>query len=131
MKLVATLLCALIAMTAIGRKKVDSLTTKLNAIFSNYNNTTGPGVAVGITHNGKVIFKKGYGLANMEYDIPITPASIFDIASVSKQFAGLAISMLVQQGKISLSDDVHKYVPEVPDFGKTITINHLVHHTSG
>jgi CubicO group peptidase (beta-lactamase class C family) len=131
MKFVSTLLCALVALTAIGQNKVDSLTIKLDAIFSNYNNKTGPGAAVGITHNGKVIFKKGYGLANMEYDIPITSASIFDIASVSKQFAGLAISMLVQQGKISLSDDIHKYVPEVPDFGKAITISHLVHHTSG
>jgi len=131
MKLLTSLLCVLIAFTTLAQKKTDSLTIKLDALFSNYNNKTGPGVAVGITQNGKTIFKKGYGLANMEYDIPITSASIFDIASVSKQFAGLAISMLVQQGKISLSDDIHKYVPEVPDFGQTITINHLVHHTSG
>lgn len=131
MKLFPSLLCILVAATAVAQKKTDSLTTRIDAIFAGYNNKTGPGAAVGIVQNGKTIFKKGYGLANMEYDIPITSASIFDIASVSKQFAGLAISTLVQQGKISLSDDIHKYVPEVPDFGQTITINHLVHHTSG
>jgi CubicO group peptidase (beta-lactamase class C family) len=132
MKLFITIACVIIAFTSIAqKKKPDSLSIKLDAIFSDYNNKTGPGVAVGIVHNGKSIFKKGYGLANMEYDIPITSASIFDIASVSKQFAGLAISTLVQQGKIALSDDIHKYVPEVPDFGQKITIGHLVHHTSG
>jgi CubicO group peptidase (beta-lactamase class C family) len=131
MKLRVSFACVLIAFTTLAQKKTDSLTIKLDGIFSNYNNKSGPGVAAGIVQNGKTIFKKGYGMANLEYDIPITSASIFDIASVSKQFAGLAISTLVQQGKISLSDDIHKYVPEVPDFGQTITINHLVHHTSG
>lgn len=126
-----SLACALLALTALAQRKTDSLTIKINTIFTEYNNSTGPGVAVGVVQNGKAIFKKGYGLANMEYDIPISSASIFDIASVSKQFAGLAISMLVQQGKISMVDDIHKYVPDVPDFGQTITISHLVHHTSG
>lgn len=125
-------ICVLISINlAAQKKKVDSLAIKVDALFANYNNKTGPGVAIGVVHHGKAILKKGYGLANMEYDIPITSASIFDIASVSKQFAGLAISTLIQQGKISLADDIHKYVPEVPDFGQTITISHLVHHTSG
>ncbi len=112
-------------------QKIDSLVFKMDAIFQRYNNTTGPGLAAGIVKDGTVIFSKGYGLANLEYDVANTPATIFDIASVSKQFTGLAISMLIQDGKISLQDDIHKYVPEVPDFGKTITIYHLLHHTSG
>src|ERR1041385_5881490 len=131
MKIFAAIAIVFIASSAPRQKKIHSLAIKVDAIFAGYNNKTSPGVAVGVIHNGKVILKKGYGLANMEYDIPITPATIFDIASVSKQFAGLAISMLVQQGKISLTDDIHKYVPEVPDFGQPITINHLIHHTSG
>ncbi len=135
MKLLLSLICfSLFIISCAPEQKQEydtSLTKKVDEIFARYNNSTGPGVAVGILQNGQVIFKKGYGLANMEYDIPITSASIFDIASVSKQFAGLAISTLVEQGKISLTDDVHKYVPEVPDFGQTITIEHLVHHTSG
>lgn len=135
MKLLASVACILVCVSSFAQKKkvdpkVDSLTIKIDALFANYNKIT-PGVAIGITQNGKVIFKKGYGMANLEYDLPITTSSIFDIASVSKQFAGLAISTLVQQGKVSLTDDVHKYVPEVPDFGQTITVNHLVHHTSG
>ena len=131
MKLLASFACVLIACTTPAQKKTDSIASKLDGLFSNYNNKSGPGIAAGIVYNGKTILKKSYGLANLEYDIPISSASIFDIASVSKQFAGLAISTLVQQGKISLSDDIHKYVPEVPDFGHAITINHLVHHTSG
>lgn len=107
------------------------LPAKMDSIFHNYNNLKGPGCAVLVVKNGKVIFKKGYGLANLEYDIPITPASVFDIASVSKQFTGFAISTLIQQGKISPDDDIHKYLPDVPQFGKTITIRHLIHHTSG
>jgi CubicO group peptidase (beta-lactamase class C family) len=84
-----------------------------------------------VIRDGETIYTKGYGLANLEYDIGITPATVFDIASVSKQFTGFAISTLLQEGKIALDDDIRKYLPEVPSFGKTITIEHLVHHTSG
>jgi CubicO group peptidase (beta-lactamase class C family) len=128
---ITTLLLSVLCFGSFAQKKPDSLSIKIDALFKNYNNNTGPGLAAGVVHNGKVIFKKGYGLANLEYDVANTPATIFDIASVSKQFAGLAISTLIQEGKISLSDDIHKYLPEVPDFGKNITINHLLHHTSG
>jgi CubicO group peptidase (beta-lactamase class C family) len=109
--------------------QIDSLEIKMNGMFQKYNG--GPGLAAGIVKDGKVIFKKGYGMANLEYDVPISSSTVFDIASVSKQFAGLAISTLVQDGKISVQDDIRKYLPEVPDFGKTITINHLLHHMSG
>src|SRR6185312_6459891 len=68
---------------------------------------------------------------NLEYDQPITPTTVFDIASVSKQFCGFAISTLIQEGKISPDDDIHKYLPWVPQFGKTITVRNLIHHTSG
>jgi CubicO group peptidase (beta-lactamase class C family) len=88
-------------------------------------------VAVVVVRDGEVLLRKGYGSANLEYQLPITPSTVFDIASVSKQFAGLAISMLVEAGEISLDDDVRDYISELPDFGPTITIDHLVHHTSG
>lgn len=109
----------------------DSLEIKVDAIFQEYNNSATPGCAVAIISNGKAILKKGYGMANMEHDIPISPTTVFDIASVSKQFTGFAISSLIQEGKISDQDDIRKYLPIVPDFGQTITINHLLHHTSG
>ena len=114
-----------------AQSKPDSLEFKVDALFNKYYNTHTPGCAVGIVRNAKVIFRKGYGMANLEYDIPISPSSIFDIASVSKQFAGFAISTLIQQGKISADDDIHKWLPDVPQFGKMITINNLLHHTSG
>ncbi len=108
-------------------KKGDSI----DRIFAKYSTKNGPGCAVAVIQNGRVIFKKGYGMASLEYGIPVTTASVFDIASVSKQFTGLAISTLIQQGKISPDDDIRKYLPDVPQYGKTITIRHLLHHISG
>ena len=105
-------------------KQVDELFTKWDT-----DNT--PGAAVAIVKDGAIIYKKGYGIANLEYDIPITPSSIFHIASVSKQFTVFSILLLEKQGKLSLDDDIRKYIPEVPDFGKTITLRHLASHTSG
>ena len=90
-----------------------------------------PGLAIAVVKDGKVILERGYGYANLEHGVRITPATVFDIASVSKQFAGLGIAMLVDEGRISLKDDVRKYIPELQDFGHTITIDHLLHHTSG
>ncbi len=109
----------------------DSLTVKVDSIFQRFNSKTKPGAAVAIIENGKVAFKKCYGMANLEYDIPLTTSSTFDIASLSKQFTGFAISTLIEQGKINLNDDVRKYLPQVPSFGKTITIRHLLYHISG
>lgn len=104
---------------------------KVDELFAVWDNNYSPGAAVAIVKDGKIIYEKGYGIANLEYDIPITPASVFHIASVSKQFTVFSILLLEQQGKLSLDDDIRKYVPEVPDFGKTITLRHLASHTSG
>lgn len=104
---------------------------EIDAIFSDYNNPDTPGASVAVIHKGKILFKKGYGSANLEYDIPITPATVFHVASVSKQFTAFAIMLLVEDGKLSLDDDIRKHIPEVPDFGKKITLRHLANHTSG
>jgi CubicO group peptidase (beta-lactamase class C family) len=90
-----------------------------------------PGVSIAVQQDGKVIYSKGFGYANLEYDIKNTPTTIFHIASVSKQFTAFAIAMLADQGKLSINDDIRKYLPELHDFGSVITINHLIHHTSG
>jgi CubicO group peptidase (beta-lactamase class C family) len=103
---------------------------KIDSLFSSYNSKTA-GVAVGIVKNGELIYKKGYGTANLEYDIPITPKTIFKVGSVSKQFTTFSIYLLERQGKISLDDDIRKYIPELPVYEKTITIKHLCSHTSG
>jgi len=107
------------------------LSDKVDRLFTQWDRPDSPGAAVVVLKNGKIVHKNGYGMANLEYDVPITPATIFDMASVSKQFTAMAIAMLANQGKISLDDDIRKYLSDIPDFGRTITIRHLIHHTSG
>lgn len=131
MKLFCTLLLLLSCLPGIAQNTPDSLQANVDSLFKKYTRPGSPGLAVLIVKDGKVLLKKGYGLANLEFNVPITPATVFDIASVSKQFTGFAISTLIQEGKISPDDDIHKYLPDVPQFGKAITIRHLIHHTSG
>lgn len=128
-----TLFSAFILASALcfGQTKPDSLPSKIDNIFKSFNRTDGPGCAASVISDGKVLYEKGYGMANLEYDIPLTPNSVFDIASVSKQFTGLAISTLIQEGKLSPDDDIHKYLPDVPQFAQKILVRHLIHHTSG
>ncbi|HZY82788.1 MAG TPA: serine hydrolase domain-containing protein [Cyclobacteriaceae bacterium] len=90
-----------------------------------------PGVAIAVQHDGKLIYDKGFGYADLEQNVKVSPTTIFHIASVSKQFTAFAIAMLADQGKISLDDDIRKYLPEIHDFGTPITVRQLVHHTSG
>lgn len=104
---------------------------EVDNIFKPWDKPGSPGAALAVMKDDEVIYKKGYGYAQLEYDIPITPSTIFHVASVSKQFTAFSIVLLANQGQLSLDDDIHTYLPEVPDFGKTITIRHLIHHTSG
>jgi CubicO group peptidase (beta-lactamase class C family) len=104
---------------------------RIDKLFEKWDKPDSPGAAVAVLQEGDVIFKKGYGSAQIEYEIPITSETIFHVASVSKQFTAFAIAMMADEGKLSLDDDIRTHLPEVPDFGKTITIRHLVHHTSG
>ena len=112
-------------------KTHETVEAKVDQLFAEWNQPTSPGVALAVTRDSEIIYKQGYGMANLEYDIPITTTSIFDIASVSKQFAAFAIAMLSHEGKFSLDDDIRTYLLDLPDFGHTITIRHLLHHTSG
>jgi CubicO group peptidase (beta-lactamase class C family) len=107
----------------VAARKVDSL-------FASYNSYT-PGAAVAIVKDGTIVFQKGYGMADLDHDIPITPHTVFNIASVSKQFTAFAIYLLASEGRISLEDDVRKYITELPDYGTMIRIKHLLGHTSG
>ena len=109
----------------------DILEKQIDEIFAKWNNPESPGCAFAVVKDGEVIFKKGYGKASLEHDIPITTTTIFDAASVSKQFTAFAIILLEQDGKLSFDDDIRKYLLYVPDFGHKITIRHLIFHTSG
>ena len=104
---------------------------KIDQFFAQWDRAGSPGAAVVVVKDGAVVYQHGYGCADLEHRIRITPQTLFDVASVAKQFTGLSVAMLVEQGKLSLDDDIHKHLPDVPDFGKPITINHLVHHMSG
>lgn len=106
-------------------------TRDVDKIFARYNRTDSPGCAVGATVNGATVLSAGYGMADLEHNVAIKPESIFEAGSVSKQFTAGAILLLAQQGKLSLDDPVRKYIPEVPDFGKPLTIRHMINHTSG
>jgi len=108
----------------------DSVGRAIDAVFSAYN-IRGPGCALGVYQDGKIAYSKGYGLANIEYNIPLTPKTPMIMGSVSKQFTAAAIALLAEQGRISLDDDIHKYLPELADYGRKITVRQLVHHTSG
>jgi CubicO group peptidase (beta-lactamase class C family) len=103
----------------------------VDAVFADVSKPGSPGCALAVARDGKLIYTKGYGLANLEQDLPITPDSVFDIGSTSKQFSAASILLLEKQGKLSVNDDVRKYIPELPDYGKKITILHLLNHTSG
>src|SRR6185437_14686434 len=109
----------------------DSIVRRIDSVFARYDHPDVPGCAVGVYQNGAIAFEKGYGSANLEYDIPIAPTTPFIMGSVTKQFTAAAIALLADEGRLSLDDDVHKYIPELPDYGQRITINELVHHTSG
>lgn len=108
-----------------------STNAQVDKLFETWNKTTSPGCALSVMKDGCIIYKRGYGMADLDHDVVITPSSVFHVASMSKQFTAAAILLLVQEGKLSLDDEVRKYIPELPDFGDRITIRHLIHHTSG
>lgn len=109
----------------------DAIAAKVDKLFAEVDKPDSPGAAIAVIKEGTVVYKRGYGIANLEYNVPITPSTVFHVASVSKQFTAFAVTLLANQGKLSLDDDIRKYLPEVPDFGKKITVRNLIHHTSG
>lgn len=115
----------------IMKPKAITAAGKVDELLAKYNNSDAPGIAVAVVKDGSVVYKKGFGIANLEYRIPITPASVFHIASVSKQFTVFSILLLEKEGKLSLDDDIRKYLPELPDYGYKITLRNLANHTSG
>src|SRR5690349_17905095 len=108
-----------------------SAAAAVDEVFADLTTPGSPGCALAVYRDAKIIYAKGYGLANIEEDVPITPQSVFDIGSTSKQFTAAGILLLEKQGKLSLNDDIRKYIPELPDYGQKISILQLLNHTSG
>jgi CubicO group peptidase (beta-lactamase class C family) len=103
----------------------------VDSIFQDMGKPDAPGCAVGVQQGGAQPILRGYGSADLEHNAVITPATVFEAGSVSKQFTAASILMLAGEGKLALNDDVHKYIPELPDYGERITIDELLSHTSG
>jgi len=124
---IITLLATLLLGTAAF---AQDKTAEIDKIFSWATPAT-PGCSVAVSLHGKVVVNRAYGSADLERDVPITPTTIFDAGSLTKQFVSATVLLLVEEGRLSLSDDVRKYIPELPDYGKKITLDHLLTHTSG
>lgn len=129
----ASLLATAMTMTSLPASGAagHSLEARVDEVFAEWNKPDTPGCALSVMRDGKPAYERGYGMANLDYHEPITPDTVFYIASMSKQFTAAAVALLAEEGKISLGDDLRKYVPEIPAYEKTITIANLVHHTSG
>ena len=124
--------CGLIFLVFFGGwLAADEKTDKVDKLFAQWDTTVTPGCTLAIIKDGEIIYKRGYGMAKIEDGIVMTPSKIFDIGSVSKQFTATCLTMLIKEGKVSIDDDIRKYFPEMPKYEKPITVNHLIHHTSG
>jgi CubicO group peptidase (beta-lactamase class C family) len=108
----------------------DSLEARIDMLMKDHTGNR-PGAVIGIIHNGKLVFQKGYGMAELERKVPNGPTRVYKVPALSKQFTAAAIVHLAQQKKISLDDRLQKYIPEFPAYGKNITLNNLLYHTSG
>lgn len=104
---------------------------KVDGVFAGYDKPDSPGCAVGVIRNGFFTYRHGYGMASLELQAPLSSASVFYMGSVSKQFTAASLVLAAEQGLLSLDDDVHKYMPELPDYGNPITLREMLHHTSG
>ena len=104
---------------------------RIGDVFTHLDNTRSPGCAVGVLEEGELAFARGYGMANLDHGIAITPRTIFRIGSVSKQFTSTVVVLLAQEGAFSLDDEIRTFFPEIPEYDAPITVRHLLHHTSG
>ncbi len=131
MKACVRIVLLLLTVPALGAQPIDQSKAKVDAVFAAFDRPGSPGCALGVVRDGALIYARGYGSANLELNIPLSPQSVLDIGSTSKQFSAAGIVLLQQQGKLSIDDDVRRHVPELPDYGKKLTVRHLLNHTSG
>ena len=123
--------CTVLVLALTSLASADILINRVDKVFAQWDKPGSPGCALGVIKDGALIYKRGYGMASLEHNIPISSTSVFRIGSTSKQFSALSILLLVEEGKLSLDDDIRKYLPEMPDYGSPVTIRHLIHHSSG
>lgn len=130
LNLLALCLVVLSSVTLTSAQADDSR-EKVDALFSQWSKPDSPGCALAVIRDGQVVFKRAYGTGNLDYGIPLSSTSVFNMASVSKQFTAMSIALLANQGKLSLDDDIRKYLPDFPQYQSVITIRNLLNQTSG
>ncbi len=109
----------------------DTASQQVDQLFGAYDKAGSPGCSLGVVRDGKFAYRKSYGAASLELDVPLTSQSVFYMASVSKQFTAASVVLASEQGYLSLDDDVREYIPELPDYGHPITLRQMLHQTSG
>src|SRR5258705_7595201 len=125
---VALLMVAASALTAQATRPVA---VRLDSIFAAWNSDTTAGCVLGIAQNGSTIIERAWGSADLEHGVALTPASILEPGSVSKQFTAAAVLLLMRDGRLSLDDEIHRWLPELPDYGSRGALRQLLNHTSG
>lgn len=125
------ILATLSAAATVAPAQEPPWATKVDEAAKTWAREKGPGGVVGVAVDGKVVYAKGFGLASLEHGVPLTPDSVIDVGSVSKQFTAMCVLLLEEEGKLKTSDDIRKYVPEIPTFGQTVTIDQMLHMRSG
>ncbi|OSZ77557.1 hypothetical protein CAP36_14370 [Chitinophagaceae bacterium IBVUCB2] len=128
-KIFSVLILLAIQLSSVAQTWQDTVVL-IEKAFDRYKPTI-PGAQLAISRNGEVIFSRAWGMADMEHNVPLTNGSVIEAGSVSKQFTAAAILLLEQQGKLSLGDNVRKYIPELPEYANSITLRHMMQHTSG
>ena len=121
---------SVLAAACTGRDDADHIAA-IDAVFAAWDRPGSPGCALAVAQDGGLLYSRGYGYANLDFDIPVTPRTVFDVASINKQFVAASITMLEQEGKLSLDDNVRKWLPELPEHEWPITLRHMIYHTSG
>ena len=124
-------LLGLAALSGLVASAADPAPAAIDAIFADLDSTRSPGCALGVIRDGEFLYRRGYGMASLEHAAPVDSDTVFYVGSISKQFVAASTLLAAEEGFLSLDDDVRKYVSTLPDYGPTITIRHLVHHTSG
>ena len=104
---------------------------EIDAVFAPWDKKDSPGCSLGVFRDGKIAYSRGYGMASLEHEAPITPDTVFYAGSVSKQFTAMAAALAIRQGKLAYDDPIRKYLPELPPYADAIKVRHLLHHTSG
>ena len=104
---------------------------RADSVFQRFDRTDSPGCALGVYQDGKILYARGYGMASLEFGVALSPRSVLDVGSISKQFTAMAILMLQKEGKLSIDDPIRKYIPEMPAYADKITLRRALSQTSG